>query len=206
MKALNIKGMHIDQVEYIAGESIMYGENDRRDHIEGHARPYKRIQRRCPVCGKKCSLYDHKTSEKVTWRADALNGVPVFIYSRPVRIECPEHGVLTEHIPWTDGHSHFTKGFNDEAAFLALTSPKTVVSQFMGINWRTIGNCIKAAHDRIEPDVSECLHGLKRICVDETSYHKGHKILPSFMTLTATEWLGCTMVSARRSLLCSVRL
>ncbi|MGI6510967.1 MAG: hypothetical protein ACOX1W_00855 [Catenisphaera adipataccumulans] len=110
VKALNIKGMHVDQVEYVAGESVMYGENYRRDHIEGHARPYKRIQRRGPVCGKKCSLYDHKTSEKVTWRADALNGVPL----QAVRIECPEHGVLTEHIPWTDGHSHFTKGFNDE--------------------------------------------------------------------------------------------
>ena len=102
VKALNIKGMHVDQVEYVTGESVMYGENYRRDHIAVHARPYKRIQRRCPVCGEKCSLYDHKADEEVAWRANALNGVPVFIYYRPVRIDCPVHGVLTEHIPWAD--------------------------------------------------------------------------------------------------------
>jgi len=177
VNALGIKGMHVDKVEYIIGESVMYGEWYRRDYISVHARPYKRIRERCPVCGKKCSQYDHKAPAEVAWRANSLNGVPVYIYYRPVRIECPDHGVLTEYIPWADGRSHFTKGFNDEVAFLALTSPKTVVSQFMGINWRTVGNCIKAAHDRIEPDVTERLHGLKRICVDETSYHKGHKYI-----------------------------
>lgn len=60
---------------------------------------------------------------------------------------------------------------------MALTSPKTVVSQYLDINWRTVGNCIEAAHDRLEPDVTERLHGLRRICVDETSYHKGHKYI-----------------------------
>ncbi|MGN0363933.1 MAG: transposase [Bilifractor sp.] len=47
----------------------------------------------------------------------------------------------------------------------------------MRINWRTVGNCIKAAHGRVEPNVSDRLHGLKRICVDETYYHKGHKYI-----------------------------
>ena len=177
VKALNIKGMHIDRVEYVTGKSVMYGESYQRDYIDIHARPYKLIQRRCPVCGKKCPLYDHKAHREVATRANSLNGVPVYIYYKPVRIECQEHGVLTDYIPWTDGHSHFTKGFNDEVAFLALTSPKTVVSQYMGINWRTVGNCIKAAHECIEPDVSERLRGLKRIRVDETSYHKGHKYI-----------------------------
>ena len=80
-------------------------------------------------------------------------------------------------MPWTDGSSRFTADFNNEAAFMALTSPKTVVSQYLDINWRTVGNCIEAAHDRLEPDVTERLHGLRRICVDETSYHKGHKYI-----------------------------
>ena len=47
----------------------------------------------------------------------------------------------------------------------------------MGINWRTVGSCIKAAHDRIEPDISGRLRGLRRICVDETSYRKGHSYI-----------------------------
>lgn len=105
------------------------------------------------------------------------SGVPVYIWYQPARIQCPEHGVLTEYMPWADGSSRFTADFNNEAAFMALTSPKTVVSQYLDINWRTVGNCIKAAHGRLEPDVTERIHGLRRICVDETSYHKGHKYI-----------------------------
>ncbi len=177
VKALNIKEMHVDQVEYVQGQAFMNHERYECDHIKVHARPYKRIMGCCPVCRKRCSTYDHQAKRDVSWRANSLNGVPVVILYRPVRIQCPEHGVLNEYMPWTDGNSRFTRDFNNEIAFMALTCPKTVVAQYMNINWRTVGNCIKAAHDRLEPDVSERLRGLKRICVDETSYRKGHKYM-----------------------------
>ena len=174
-KALNIKEMHIDRVEYVEGASRRNGEEYRRDLIEVHARPYRRAAGRCPVCGARRPTYDRQAKGEVAWRANPLNGVPLVIMYRPARVECPEHGVLTERIPWSDGGSHFTEGFDDEVAFLALTCPKTVVSQFMGINWRTVGNCVKAAHARLEPDVTARLRGLRRICVDETSYRRGQK-------------------------------
>lgn len=177
VKALNIKGMHVDRVEYVEDSVSHDGEAVSKNRIDLRARPYKRIRCECPVCREKCAIYDRKAKHEVSWRANSLNGVPVFIWYQPVRIDCPEHGVLTEYMPWTDGNSRFTKDFNNEAAFLALTSPKTVVSQFLGINWRTVGNCIEAAHKRLEPDVTRRLHGLRRICVDETSYHKGHKYI-----------------------------
>lgn len=176
-KALNIKGMHIDSVEYTEGTAAMNGETYQRDQITAHVRPYKRIRCCCPVCRQKCNVYDHQSKEEVFWRANSLNGVPVILMYQPVRIECSEHGVLTEYLPWADGNSRFTADFNNEAAFMALTCPKTVVAQYLGINWRTVGHCIKAAHDRIEPDVTVRLHGLKRICVDETSYRRGHKYI-----------------------------
>jgi transposase len=80
-------------------------------------------------------------------------------------------------VPWADGSSRFTETFNNEVAWMALQMSKLAVSTLMGINWRTVGNCIKAAHDRIEPDVSARLRGLRRICVDETSYRKGHSYI-----------------------------
>lgn len=175
VKALNIKNMHIDNVEYVEGEGIMNGENYRRDSIHVTCRPYKRIRQQCPICRKKCSIYDHQAKEEVSWRANSLNGVPIYLLYKPVRVECKEHGVLTEYIPWVDGKSRFTAGFNNEVAYMALTCPKTVVSQYMGINWRTVGNCIKAAHERLEPDLTARLRGLRRICVDETSYRRGHE-------------------------------
>ena len=51
---------------------------------------------------------------------------------------------------------------------------KTAVALFEDIDWRTVGNCVKAAHNRIEPDVTARMHNLRRICVDETSYRKGY--------------------------------
>lgn len=50
---------------------------------------------------------------------------------------------------------------------------KTAVALFEDIDWRTVGNCVKAAHNRIEPDITAKMHDLRRICVDETSYRKG---------------------------------
>ena len=57
---------------------------------------------------------------------------------------------------------------------MALQMSKLAVSILMGINCQTAGNCIKASHERIATDASIHLYGLRRICVDETSYRKGH--------------------------------
>ena len=51
---------------------------------------------------------------------------------------------------------------------------KTAAALFEDIDWRTVGNCVKAAHDRIEPDITIRMQDLRRICVDETSYRKGY--------------------------------
>lgn len=177
-KTFNIKKMHIEKAEYVTDTKQKNNEEYVRDYINLHVRPYKREQCHCPVCGKKCSCYDHQMENESSWRGPDCNGVPTYIMYRPARIICPEHGILTEALPWADGKSRFTPDFNNEVAFMALTCPKTVVAQYFGIDWRTVGNCIKAVHDRLEPDVTIRLHcGLKRICVDETAIHKGHKYI-----------------------------
>lgn len=174
VKALNIKEMHVDKVDISEKIVSNNGEYRVRRQIDLYVRPFNRIQGKCPVCGRKCSTYDHKSNEPSVHRANSLNGVPVYLHYTPKRIECPIHGVKTEYRPWTDGTGRFTEGFNNEIAFMALNSPKTVVSQYMDVNWRSVGKAIKAAHNRIEPDVTKRLRGLKRICVDETSRQKGH--------------------------------
>ena len=176
-KIVNIKDMHIER--YDLSERVTHHNNEEFKYVELvlHARPYKRKQCLCPECMKKCPVYDHQAKKEVSWIIALWNGVPVKVLYQPVRIECPEHGVLTEYIPWADGNTRFSPMINDEVAFMALTCPRTVVAQYFGINWRTVGNCIKAAHDRIESDVTQRLHGLRRICVDETSYRKGHKYI-----------------------------
>lgn len=175
-KVIPLNCVHVEGWETATRTVEKYGEAFEVDEIRVHARPFRREQCRCPVCRAKCEKDGHKQEGESAWRAPDLDGVPVYLMYRPQRIKCPEHGEINEWLPWADGTSRFTAGFNDEAAWLACQMSRTAVSCFMGVNWRTVGNCVKAAHDRIEPDVSARLHcGLRAICVDETSYSKGHR-------------------------------
>ena len=171
---LNHNRMHVTSCEQAAVTIHRYGETLQQTRIYVHARPYERIQKLCPVCMKKCPGYDTKYNTESSWRAPNLNGVPVYICYQPKRIECPVHGVLTEYIPWADGRSRFTEDFSNEVAWMVCRMSKTAVALFEDIDWRSVGNCIKAAHNRIEPDVTVRMQDLRRICVDETSYRNGY--------------------------------
>ncbi len=177
LKCLNIKKTIVEDTKFIEVKSKRHDEDYISNIIKMHVRPYKNTQCLCPKCRKRCPVYDHKAKHETYIRANNLNGVPIYLCYKATRIQCPIHGVLTEYLPWRDGNSRFTEGFNNEVAYMALTSPKSVVSQFFGINWRTVGNCIKAVHERIEPNITNRLHGLRKICVDETSDHKGHSYI-----------------------------
>lgn len=168
--------VHVEGWETATRTVERYGESFEVDEIRVHARPFRREQCRCPVCGRRCERDGHRRAGESAWRAPDLDGVPVYLMYRPQRVRCPEHGEVNERLPWADGRSRFTAGFNDEAAWLACQMSRAAVSRFLGINWRTVGNCVGAAHARLEPDVSGRLHdGLRAICVDETSYSRGHR-------------------------------
>ena len=168
--------VHVEKWDVERRTVERYGEEHELTAIYVHARPFRRCQCQCPVCGEKCARNGHRKDVESTWRAPDLNGVPVYIKYRPQRIRCPEHGDLNEWMPWTDGASRFTEDFNNEVAWLACRMSKSAIATFLRIDWRTVGSCLKAAHDRLEPDVEDRVHcGLRRICVDETSYSRGHR-------------------------------
>ena len=171
---INLNRVHVEKQEFVTELVQRFGETFEEKQIHIWLRPIRRYQSCCPICRQKCPGYDHRSPEESWWRASNLNGIPVYLFYRRRRVACPVHGVHAEYVPWADGGSRFTETFNNEVAWMALQMSKLAVSILMGINWRTVGNCIKAAHERIEPDVGIRLHGLRRICVDETSYRKGH--------------------------------
>lgn len=171
---LNHNRIHVCGFEKKVVSCHHFGETYDQLEILVHVRPYKRFQGLCPVCQKKCPGYDQKRDVPSRWRASNLNGVPMYLCYQPQRIKCPDHGVLTEYIPWADGSTRCTADFNNEIAWMACRMSKTCIALYEGINWRTVGNCIKAAHSRLEPDPGNRMRDLRRICVDETSYHKGY--------------------------------
>jgi transposase len=176
-KVTKAKGMHIVDVDLRTRSVTHNGISYEFDELVAHVRPYQRMQCMCPCCKVKRPIYDHKAKHEVTWRGPDWAGMHITLLYQPVRINCPVCGVKTEYIPWQDGDSHFLATFNNEVAYMALNTPKTVVAQFFGISWETVGNCIKAVHSRLEPSVDSRLKGVRRIAVDETSYEKGHKYI-----------------------------
>ena len=115
---LNHNCMHVTECEERTVTIHRFGETIEQTQVFVHARPFKRVQSLCLVCKKRCPGYDIKYSAESSWRAPNLNGVPVYICYRPRRVECPEHGVRTEYIPWQDGKSRFTEDFNNEIAWM----------------------------------------------------------------------------------------
>ena len=50
---LNHNCMHVTNCEQARVTVHRFGETCEQTHIHVHARPYERVQKRCPVCGQK---------------------------------------------------------------------------------------------------------------------------------------------------------
>ena len=142
-----------------------------------YVRPYKSQQHKCPLCMKMAPVYDYKQKHESWWRGPNLGGIPTVLLYRSCRVNCREHGVHTEYLPWADGSSRFTKEFNDEVTWMAGKLSRDNISRYLGVSWETVGNCISSCLKRLEPDRSVRLEGVRSICVDETARKTGHNYI-----------------------------
>ena len=169
-KLLNVKNAVVEDAEF-------YSDDDGVNHIRIHARPNAWHIDDCPFCHKRCRRYDKKNPQPRTWRALDMGAVLVDIVYDTHRIECPTHGVLVADVPWAYPGSGFTKDFDLTVSWLAIYLPRSVVSEYMRIDWETVGRCINRTLNDIEPERSRRLNNLVNIGIDETSYKKGHKYI-----------------------------
>ncbi len=169
-KLLNVK------TAVITG-SDFFTDTDGVNHIRIKARPNKWHEDDCPFCHKRCKCYDHQSNAPRIWRGLDWGGTLVEVEYRTHRIECPEHGVLVADVPWAYPGSGFTRDFDLTAAWLAVYLPRSVVSEYMRIDWETVGRCVNRTLNDIEPERSRRLDNLVNIGIDETSYKKGHKYI-----------------------------
>lgn len=169
----------------------------KKNHIEEdtlfiHIIPFKRTRGTCPYCGKKhCPGYDTPTRNKF-WRHVDLCGMKTYLVSDSNRIHCPTCGVATEKVEWAEPRAGFTKAFEDTVTWLSLHTSKKVVSAFMRCSWNSIGDCIRRAKNRVEPDPTVRYNNLVNIGVDETSHKKGYKYITTVVNLDTDEvvWIS----------------
>ena len=142
-----------------------------------HARPNRWHEDDCPICHKRCPRYDSQSRTPRKWRGLDWGSTIVEIEYNTHRIECPDHGVLVADVPWAYPGSGFTREFDLTVGWLAVYLPRSAVSEYMRIDWKTVGRCVSRTLNEIEPERSRRLDGLVNIGIDETSYRKGHKYI-----------------------------
>jgi transposase len=126
----------------------------------------------CPLCGF-TTRAGYDTREVPSWWRSLDFGPHVVIVRALLRrLECPEHGVRIQAVPFARHRAGFTRDFEDVAAFLATETDKTTIVRFLRIDWDTVGRiCERVVADGLDQDR---LEGLVNIGVDEVSWKKRH--------------------------------
>lgn len=127
----------------------------------------------CPQCGRTVPVYDHR--EPRQWRhLDTCQLRTILVASLP-RVNCPEHGVQSVAVSWSQPNSRFTHLFERFAVdVLRATKVQSQAAQLLGLSAGQI-------HDLMSRAVAR---GLSRrnqeqarphLSLDEKSFQKGHK-------------------------------
>jgi len=91
------------------------------------------------------------------------------------RLECPDHGVRVQAVPFARPLARFTRDFEDLTAFLATKTDKTTITRVLRIDWDTVGRiCERVVADGLDQDR---LDALVAVGVDEVSWKKHHNYL-----------------------------
>jgi len=69
---------------------------------------YKRDKSKCTHCGKKLPGYDTATVDR-KWRCTDINGVPIYLVYTIASVNCSEHGIVVESVPWALTGSRFSQ-------------------------------------------------------------------------------------------------
>jgi transposase len=123
----------------------------------------------CPRCGVECPGYDRRQR---SWRHLDTCQLKTILVAEVPRISCPEHGVITVQVPWSEPGSGFTALFEALVINWLKEASLAAVSRQLGLSWNAIDRIMQRAVDR----------GLERrtimqpehIGVDETSFRKRH--------------------------------
>jgi transposase len=129
----------------------------------------------CPLCPFATrARYDTRPVPS-SWQHLDFGTATVVVFAYLRRLDCPEHGVLVEAVPFARYRSGFTRDFEDVAAFLATRTDKSTIARFLRIDWDTVGRiCARVVATDLDQDR---LDGLVTIGVDEISWRKHHKYL-----------------------------
>src|SRR2546421_12990279 len=150
----------------------------KRLRIEIRIEPHQSIRGKCSQCHRPAPG-DDRLPER-TWLFVPLWGIKTYFMYASRRVECPEHGVVVEHIPWSEGKRPITLAM---MGFLARWARR--------LSWRETARAFQTSWEAIYRSVEwfvqwglahRQLQGVKSIGVDEIHWGKG-KRADNFLTV-----------------------
>jgi len=75
--------------------------------LEVRIEPHRGLRGKCSACLQPAPGYDRLPERQ--WLFVPPWGIQTYFLYPPRRVECPQHGVVVEHIPWSEGKRPVTK-------------------------------------------------------------------------------------------------
>lgn len=159
-------------------QAVSLSAHPQQPQIDITLQPHRGIARRCGRCQRPAPGYDCLPTR--SWQFVPLWGIPTFFHYAPRRVNCPEHGIVVEHIPWSDGKRPVTCSM---MAFLARWARR--------MSWRETARVFRTSWESVFRSVEwfvewglqhRQLSGVHSIGVDEI--HWGHGLrADNFLTV-----------------------
>jgi transposase len=165
--------------------------------IEITLEPHGGIRGHCSRCLRPAPGYDRLPERR--WSFVPLWGIPTWFCYAPRRVRCAEHGIVVEHIPWSDGKRPVTCAM---MGFLALWARR--------LSWRETARAFRTSWESVYRSVEwfvewglahRELREIESIGVDEIHWGRGLRA-DNFLTVIYQIDAGCRRllwVGRRRS-------
>ena len=112
------------------------GRRGRPERIEIRVRAHADMARRCSRCHQPAPGYDELPERE--WRHIPLWGIRVDFRYAPRRVECHEHGVVVEEIPWTEGKRRLTTAMMGFVARWARRLSWGETAEAFQVSWEAV--------------------------------------------------------------------
>jgi transposase len=129
----------------------------------------------CPECGRELGVYDHQAERE--WRHLDSCQFLTYLYARPPRVSCPEHGVRQVGLPWAQAGSRFTNLFETLAIDVLLAANVKKAAEILRVSWDEAWHIMERAVMRGR--MAKAAQMPRQLGVDEKAIAKGHR----YMTL-----------------------
>lgn len=158
----------------------------RAEAIQIRLQAHKGIRGKCSQCGRSAPGYDRL--EERNWQHVPVWGIPTYFCYAPRRVQCPEHGIGVEAIPWSEGKRPFTRAMMGFLARWARRLSWRETATVFHTSWEAVYRSVQwfvewgLAHRKLE--------NVRSLGIDELHWGRG-KGANNFITVLYQLDQGC---------------